>query len=92
MDGNYATRKFTPGKNGGGNRIKSLSFRLYVDKWQEHKEAFEFLFQRGRIHGEGIETVVRALLLYRDYLQHYEETGREPTLFDLTEIDESGDK
>lgn len=40
--------------------------RLYVDKIQEHREAYEFLQRMQDLHGDGGKTIVRALLHYRD--------------------------
>ena len=45
---------------------KGLSARLYIDKWREHREAFEFLRRMQEMHGDGGKTLVRALLHYRD--------------------------
>ena len=45
---------------------KNLSARLYIDKWREHRDAFEFLSRMQNLHGDGAKTLVRALLHYRD--------------------------
>jgi len=47
-------------------RIKHLSARLYIDKYIEHREAYETLQAEQELHGEGLKTLVRALLHYRD--------------------------
>ena len=58
---------FTPLES-RGNRIKHISARLYIDKWVEHREAYEFIQRQQRLHGEGNKTIVRAVLHYRDSL------------------------
>lgn len=50
------------------NQVRSLSARLFVGKWQEHREAAAFLDTMTRAHGQGVDTLVRSLLFYRDYL------------------------
>lgn len=48
-------------------RIKSIPARLYINKYVEHKAAFDFLddvVNSG--HGDGIKTLVRALLYYQE--------------------------
>ena len=47
-------------------RIKHVSARLYIDKWIEHRQAYECLQAQQEFHGEGLKTLVRALLHYRD--------------------------
>jgi hypothetical protein len=47
-------------------RVKNIPARLYIDKFIEHKEAYNFLQEIQELHGEGTKTVVRALLYYRD--------------------------
>jgi len=49
-------------------RTRHVSARLYIDKYEEHREANEFLESHKDLHGDGSRTVVRALLLYRDVL------------------------
>jgi hypothetical protein len=61
----FAVTDFTP-IDGRGNRIKHISARLYIDKWIEHREAYEFIQRQQRLHGEGNKTIVRAVLHYRD--------------------------
>lgn len=56
----------------GGSRIKHVSVRLYIDKWIEHREAYEFIQRQQRLHGEGNKTIVRAVLHYRDALRKAE--------------------
>jgi hypothetical protein len=46
--------------------VKHVSVRLYIDKWIEHREAYEFLQRQQRLYGQGNKTIVRALLHYRD--------------------------
>ena len=58
-----------------GSRIKHVSVRLYIDKWIEHREAYEFIQRQQRLHGEGDKTIVRAILHYRDALQKAEAKG-----------------
>lgn len=50
------------------NQVRSLSARLFVGKWQEHREAAAFLDKMTRAHGQGVDTLVRSLLFYRDHL------------------------
>jgi hypothetical protein len=57
---------------GSGTSIKHVSVRLYIDKWIEHREAYEFIQRQQRLHGEGNKTIVRAILLYRDALHKAE--------------------
>lgn len=57
---------FTPQRGRKGSRVKHASARLYIDKWIEHRQAYEFLQKQSEIHGEGAKTIVRALLHYRD--------------------------
>lgn len=47
-------------------RVKHMSARLYVDRWLEHRQAAEFIQSQQDAHGDGLKTVVRALLHYRD--------------------------
>jgi len=47
-------------------RVKNVSARLYIDKWLEHREAYEFLVAQQQLHGQGLKTIVRALIHYRD--------------------------
>jgi hypothetical protein len=47
-------------------RVKSVPARLYIDKYIEHREAYNFIQEMQDLHGEGTKTVVRALLHYRD--------------------------
>jgi hypothetical protein len=56
---------------GRGRRIKHVSARLYIDRWAEHREAYEFIQRMQDLHGEGNKTIVRALL-------HYQRTVHEP--------------
>lgn len=51
------------------NKVRSLSARLFVGKWREHAEAAAFLDEQVTAHGEGVDTLVRALLLYRDHVR-----------------------
>lgn len=59
---------FTPLDSSRGNRVKHISARLYIDKWVEHRDAYEFIQRQQRLHGEGNKTIVRAVLHYRDAL------------------------
>lgn len=52
--------RHTPG------RVKNLPARLYIDKFEEHRQAYNFLQQMQELHGEGVKTIVRSLLYYRD--------------------------
>lgn len=54
------------------SRVRSLGVRLAVGKWEEHKEAAEFIDEVVTAHGELVDTVVRALLLYRDHVREQE--------------------
>jgi hypothetical protein len=47
-------------------RIKSVPARLYIDKWVEHRQAYDFIQQQQDLHGDGSRTLVRALVYYRD--------------------------
>lgn len=47
-------------------RVKSLPARLYIDKFVEHRRAYDFLQEMQELHGEGVKTIVRSLLYYRD--------------------------
>ena len=58
------------------NKVRSLSARLFVGKWREHAEAAAFLDEQVTAHGEGVDTLVRALLLYRDHMKGL--TGQAP--------------
>lgn len=49
--------------------MRPLSARLYVGKWREHRDAAAFLDERMRAHGEGVDTIVRALLLLQDFFE-----------------------
>lgn len=55
---------FTPLPQVDDEQVKFISIRLYPDKWQEDREAFEFLQKQQDTFGEGQKTVVRALLLW----------------------------
>ena len=55
-----ANARHTPG------RVKHVSARLYIDKYVEHRDAYEFIASQQELHGEGLKTLVRALLHYRD--------------------------
>jgi hypothetical protein len=47
-------------------QTKGLSARLYIDRWAEHRQAYEFIQRQQELHGDGAKTLVRALLNYRD--------------------------
>ena len=47
-------------------RVKSVPARLYIDKFVEHREAYDFLQEMQNLHGEGVKTIVRSLIYYRD--------------------------
>lgn len=61
-----ALLEFTPIVGKRGNRVKGISARLYIDKYVEHREAAEFVQRQQRVHRDGNNTIVRALLHYRD--------------------------
>lgn len=63
-----ALREFQPIK-GRGQRIKHISVRLYIDRWAEHREAYEFLQRQQKLSGDGNKTIVRAILHYRDSME-----------------------
>jgi len=67
------------------NKVRSLSARLFVGKWREHAEAAAFLDEQVTAHGEGVDTLVRALLLYRDHLRGVSGTSA-PTSVDEAEL------
>lgn len=52
-----------------GQRVKHISVRLYIDRWTEHREAYEFLQRQQQLSGDGNKTIVRAILHYRDALE-----------------------
>lgn len=84
----YLTRKFhlvAPEERNGLRR--NLSVRLYVNRFQEHRDAAEFIDEvmRTRGYGEGVETVVRALLFYRDRLYTREEANGQRVLGEQNE-------
>ena len=66
-----------------GARIKSVPARLYIDKFLEHRQAYEFIQEMQDLHGEGTKTVVRSLLHYRDSvirpLEEKQAAGEETT-------------
>jgi hypothetical protein len=47
-------------------RVKNVSARLYIDKFVEHREAYEFLKEAQETSRDGNKMIVRALLHYRD--------------------------
>jgi len=63
-----AFHPLTPRQRENPERVKNTSVRLYVDRWQEHREAYEILKSRQELygHGEAQKTIVRAVLHYRD--------------------------
>lgn len=67
------------------NKVRSLSARLFVGKWKEHAEAAAFLDEQVTAHGEGVDTLVRALLLYRDHMRGLTGTAATPSV-DETEL------
>lgn len=44
-----------------------MSARLYIGRWAEHREAAEILNRAVQVHGEGVDTIVRGLLLLDEY-------------------------
>lgn len=66
------------------NKVRPLSARLATGRWQEHREAAEFIDGYCSGHGDAIDTLVRALLHYRDHLRSeglLEPAVAEPRLF-----------
>jgi len=61
-----AVREFEPQPNRRSARVKTVSARLRIDLYLEHRQAYEFLQEMQLLHGEGNKTIVRALLHYRD--------------------------
>jgi hypothetical protein len=57
-------------------RVKHVSARLYIDRFVEHREAAEFLESQHNMYGDGLKTVVRSLLHFRDTVA---EPGRRMT-------------
>lgn len=48
-------------------RRRTITGELYLDRFLEHREASQFLDEVMRVgSGEGVKTIVRALLHYRD--------------------------
>lgn len=66
--------------------VDNFAVRLFRGRIQEHREAADFVRQRKKFHGEGVQTFVRGVLLFRDYLESVERHG-EPydpaTLMDM---------
>lgn len=57
---------FTP-RADTGNRVKTVGVRLYIDRYVEHREAFEFLQEiQQRLRGDGNKIIVKALIHYID--------------------------
>lgn len=53
------------------SEVRGLSgVRLYVGKYTEHRQAYAFAQERARLR-RGSSDLVRALLLYHDYLHGY---------------------
>ena len=50
------------------NTVRPLSARLATGRWVEHREAAEFIEAHCTGHGDAIDTLVRAILHYRDHL------------------------
>ena len=67
-----ARYSFTP-KADGDDAIQHLGIRLYIDRWQEHREADEFLSEMQSIYREGNKTLIRALQHYRPVLRRLEQ-------------------
>jgi hypothetical protein len=64
-----ARQEFTPvpsQSRQSPGRVTSISARLYVDQYLEHKLASDFLDQVQQNPGEGTKTLVRALLYYQE--------------------------
>jgi hypothetical protein len=64
-----ARQEFTPvpsQSRQSPGRVTSISARLYVDQYLEHKLASDFLDQVQKNPGEGTKTLVRALLYYKE--------------------------
>jgi len=61
-----AVREFIPQTDRDTDRVKTVSARLRIDLYLEHREAYEFLQEMQTLHGEGNKTIVKALLHYRD--------------------------
>jgi len=47
-------------------KVKNFSVRLYIDRYREHREAYEFLKRMQEAERAAGRTIVRALLHYRD--------------------------
>lgn len=63
-----AKRSFTelpPEQRQSPARTRNLQARFYIDRYQEHQQAFDFLANFKQTRGEGPKTLVRALLFYR---------------------------
>lgn len=65
-------------------RVKNLPARLYIDKFQEHRQAYEFLQRMQELHGEGVKTIVRSLIYYRDTVIVPMEESEKKGSLDLT--------
>lgn len=60
------------------SKVRAMSARLSVGKWAEHRAAAEFIDRTVKVHGAGVDTIVRALLLYEEYLALKEGPGDAP--------------
>lgn len=48
------------------NKAKQISLKLAIDKWVEHRNAYNFLQKMQQLHGEGNKTIVRSLIYYEE--------------------------
>lgn len=59
-------------------RRRTITGELYLDRFLEHREAADFLDEMMSAGpGEGVKTIVRALLHYRDTVKRPEASGKE---------------
>ena len=48
------------------NKAKQISLKLSIDKWIEHRNAYNFLQKMQQLHGEGNKTIIRSLIYYEE--------------------------
>lgn len=64
----YEFARMQPTPGGDSGRFESLSIRLYIDKYREHRLAAEMIAEAAELHGEAMKLIIRSLLYYRDTL------------------------
>lgn len=79
-----AFRPVPPERRHRPGRVRHASARLYIDRWVEHRDAYEFIQAQQELHGEGLKTIVRALLHYRDAVINYQRNREWPERAELS--------